>query len=319
MNAGDIVFANQFRITEAMSTSSPESLIFKNATSTPIFTLDENGQLTTSKLVAKEIETEKISIKNSEVSQTGITIYSRDTNEPYCVFIEAGQMQSSPGICGEQSTTTTSTTTQIYYYDGDGDGYGYYANFVTGSIQEGYVANSDDCDDSNANVNPGTTEICGDNLDNNCNGLVDENCQSATTTEATTTEATSTEPACAPNWQCTAWQPLPETIACGATSAQSRTCTDLNECGTDEGKPIESQEITGTDAGKTSCDASKNLVGECQNSCVNGSLQACTPTCTCAAGFSDCNSDMTDGCETAGDCQAAATSSESTATTTTPK
>lgn len=33
-----------------------------------------------------------------------------------------------------------------------------------------------DCDDNDASVNPGAVEICGDSIDNNCNGTTDENC-----------------------------------------------------------------------------------------------------------------------------------------------
>jgi len=47
--------------------------------------------------------------------------------------------------------------------DNDGDGY---------SI-EGGSCGAVDCDDSNAEVNPGALELCGDGSDNNCNGLVD--------------------------------------------------------------------------------------------------------------------------------------------------
>ncbi len=44
--------------------------------------------------------------------------------------------------------------------DGDGDG----------------VPWCNDCDDSNASVSPGAPEICGNHIDDNCNGVVDENC-----------------------------------------------------------------------------------------------------------------------------------------------
>ena len=61
-----------------------------------------------------------------------------------------------------------------FYFDSDGDGYGDAAT----SVQEcdaptDYVANNDDCDDTNANVNPGAPEIC-DGLDNDCNGTADD-------------------------------------------------------------------------------------------------------------------------------------------------
>jgi len=52
-------------------------------------------------------------------------------------------------------------------------------------------------------------------------------------------------PACLPNWSCTEWQTSPETIACGETFTQTRECTDLNNCETQDGKPSESQEVIG--------------------------------------------------------------------------
>jgi Putative metal-binding motif len=33
-----------------------------------------------------------------------------------------------------------------------------------------------DCDDTNPAVHPGAPEVCGNQIDDNCNGVVDENC-----------------------------------------------------------------------------------------------------------------------------------------------
>ncbi len=63
-----------------------------------------------------------------------------------------------------------------YYLDADGDGYGDAASsqyICEASAPENYVVNSLDCDDSNADINPAASEICND-LDDNCNGIVDE-------------------------------------------------------------------------------------------------------------------------------------------------
>ena len=38
---------------------------------------------------------------------------------------------------------------------------------------EGYVANNDDCNDNNVDINPGAEEVC-DDVDNDCDGQVDE-------------------------------------------------------------------------------------------------------------------------------------------------
>jgi hypothetical protein len=61
------------------------------------------------------------------------------------------------------------------YLDDDGDGYG---NILLSNIGcstlENYVTNSDDCDDSNPNINPDADELC-DSIDNDCSGIADEN------------------------------------------------------------------------------------------------------------------------------------------------
>jgi len=61
-----------------------------------------------------------------------------------------------------------------YYMDSDGDGYGDVNIFVNAcEIPSGYVADSTDCDDTNALINPDAAELC-DGIDNNCDGQIDE-------------------------------------------------------------------------------------------------------------------------------------------------
>ncbi len=72
-----------------------------------------------------------------------------------------------------------------FYRDADGDGYG--KSSVTTqacSAPAGYVSNSTDCNDGNASVRPGATELC-DSVDNNCSGSIDEGASSICGTDFT--------------------------------------------------------------------------------------------------------------------------------------
>lgn len=72
------------------------------------------------------------------------------------------------------ATVTRSMGTQ-YYSDADGDGYGNPLAITQAcSMPVGYVDNGLDCDDTNLDRYPNAEEWC-NNLDDNCNGQIDEN------------------------------------------------------------------------------------------------------------------------------------------------
>jgi PKD repeat protein len=58
-----------------------------------------------------------------------------------------------------------------YYLDADGDGYGLLgATTLACSLPEGYASISGDCNDDNAAIHPGAIEICGNGIDDDCDG-----------------------------------------------------------------------------------------------------------------------------------------------------
>lgn len=69
------------------------------------------------------------------------------------------------------------TGTCVYYYDRDGDGYGDPSSTTEdpcGAPPDGYVENSSDCDDDDPSTNPGGTEVCGNEADEDCDGVIEE-------------------------------------------------------------------------------------------------------------------------------------------------
>ena len=75
------------------------------------------------------------------------------------------------------------TLGETWYADTDGDGYGDAdAGVVACDAPDEHIADSTDCDDTAPTINPDGTEVCGDGLDNDCDGAVDD----ATAVDAST-------------------------------------------------------------------------------------------------------------------------------------
>jgi PKD repeat protein len=76
------------------------------------------------------------------------------------------------------NTTTSGIVVQAtvtYYADVDGDGFGNPNASVSDCSQPvGYILNNSDCADNSASVYPNATELCNNNVDDNCNGLIDD-------------------------------------------------------------------------------------------------------------------------------------------------
>jgi len=89
-----------------------------------------------------------------------------------------GDAEIHPGAaerCNQQDDDCDGTTdeetpdSQTWYQDSDSDGFGNEEETIQScAAPDGYVGNSDDCDDGAEDTNPSATEQCGDAIDNDC-------------------------------------------------------------------------------------------------------------------------------------------------------
>lgn len=85
---------------------------------------------------------------------------------------------------GDWLDVTESGGEQTWHLDADADGWGVTSTTVESCFPpEGYVTRQGDCDDADPAVNPGAPEVCDDaDLDENCNGVADDDDWAAGTT-----------------------------------------------------------------------------------------------------------------------------------------
>jgi len=104
-------------------------------------------------------------VDNSDDCDDSIATISPDAME-YCDDVD----NNCDGLIDNDPTDG-----YVVYEDNDSDGYGNANNLISVcSPITGYVNNGDDCDDTSATNNPAAYEDCTDSIDNNCDGVVNE-------------------------------------------------------------------------------------------------------------------------------------------------
>ena len=110
---------------------------------------------------------------NGYKAASELTAIAGDCNDNISL-IHPGAAETCNGIddnCNGQIDEGVLTT---FYRDADGDGFGNFAlTTIACSAPLGYVSNHADCNDTNAAIHPGATELC-NGMDDNCDGQIDE-------------------------------------------------------------------------------------------------------------------------------------------------
>ncbi|WP_264519642.1 SBBP repeat-containing protein [Flavobacterium sp. N1994] len=89
------------------------------------------------------------------------------------------QAATSPCSVNNTATVIVSVVSALtWYQDLDGDGYGNSAvsQVTCSNLAPAYSLLGGDCNDAVATINPGVTEICYNNIDDNCSGAMSEGC-----------------------------------------------------------------------------------------------------------------------------------------------
>jgi hypothetical protein len=109
----------------------------------------------------------------TDVDADGVSLEEGDCNDEDA-SVYPGADEICDGIDNNCDGETDEGLLAEYYPDADGDGFGLEAAPESAcEAPDGYVETIGDCDDADPTVYPDADEIC-DDLDNNCNGLIDD-------------------------------------------------------------------------------------------------------------------------------------------------
>lgn len=106
---------------------------------------------------------------DGEIDNGVLIAYYADVDADGFGDAQSAQFGCSP-IAGYVSNADDCDDALITYQDNDNDGFGGLGFDACG------VLTNDDCNENDNTINPGAVEICGNNVDENCNGLVNEDC-----------------------------------------------------------------------------------------------------------------------------------------------
>ena len=162
----------------------------------------------------------------------GVVAYADGDGDGFaaCIDCDDGNAAVQPGAtelcngiddnCDGTADGATEISYQAWYADVDGDGYGDPQVMVTTCAQPaGYIADSTDCNDTVAAINPGAPEVCDSlNTDEDCNGTADNNDPSAAGKSTWYVDADGD-----------AYGSLTSASFCDAPSGYASTSTDCND------------------------------------------------------------------------------------------
>ena len=116
-----------------------------------------------------------LNVKNTAcVQPSGFVANSTDCNDG-STAIRPGATETCDGVDQDcDGSVDDGLTTTTIYRDADGDTYGLTSSAVTAcATTPGFTAVSGDCNDGNAAIRPGATEVC-NTVDDDCDGSIDE-------------------------------------------------------------------------------------------------------------------------------------------------